>query len=153
AFTADGKTLVIGTLFNGTQFWDVENHPNYNLKPSLAPIPYANQVIRVSLTSDGRHIATAHWSGIVHFWRLPEGPPISYSIPAKGAPLSALSPDGRYILPRGTSYMNGPLLQTRVYQAGSGEPAGPVLDPDGILLDAGFSTDGSRVVTASSTAK
>ena len=153
AFTADGKSLVTGGLDSVARFWSVDDRPNYSLTPSFPSILHPTQVVRVSLTSDGRHLATALWDGRICLWRLPEGVPVAYSVPVGGATLLALSPDRRFVLPRGTSYMNGTLLDTRVYQAESGEAAGPKLDPGGILLDAGFSPDGTKVVTASSTAK
>ena len=66
---------------------------------------------------------------------------------------TCISPNGRFVLPRGTTYRNGTQLSTRVYQATSGQAAGPLLDSGGILLNAAFSPDGTRVATANSAAR
>jgi WD40 repeat protein/tRNA A-37 threonylcarbamoyl transferase component Bud32 len=153
AFGDDGKTLVVGSSDMMAQFWSVDDRPNLSLVPSQPTILHPNPVVRVSLTADGQWAAAALWDGRTYLWRLPEGIPIAYSVPVGGTTLFALSPDRRFVLPRGTSYMNGTLLQTLVYSAESGEPAGQQLDPGGILLNAAFSPDGTKVATASSTAK
>ena len=153
AFTADGKTLVVGNDDRSTQFWSVEDRLNYNLAISIPRINHPTVVVRVSLTSDDRHLADAQWDGTISLWRLPSRAPVTYSIPAASTTFLALSPDGKFVLPRGTSYRFGTLLDTRAYHAESGEEAGPKLDPGGILLDAVFSPDGKKVATASSTAR
>ncbi len=152
-FAADGKTLVTCGIDGSVRFWSVADHPDYVLVPSASPIWHPMQVVRVDLSADGRHLAGALWDGRICLWRLAEGAPTGYSLPAGGITLPALSPDGRFILPRGTSSRAGTLLETRVYEADSGRAAGPTLDPGGILIDAAFSPDGSKVATASSTAQ
>jgi WD40 repeat protein len=74
-------------------------------------------------------------------------------LPGGWITLPALSPDGRFVLPRGTSYRDGTLLETGVYEADSGQPAGPRIEPGGIVLDAAFSPDGTKVAISSSTAR
>jgi WD40 repeat protein len=111
------------------------------------------QAVRVERSADGRHLAAALWDGRVCLWRSPGGRPDGYSLPGGFGTLTAISPDGQFVLPRGISYRKGTLLATKVYQADSGQAAGPRLDPGGILLDAAFSPDGTRVATASSTAR
>jgi WD40 repeat protein len=149
AFTADGKTLVTGGHDMNARFWSLDDRPNYNLTPSSPAILHPAQVVKVSLTSDGRHLATALWDGAVYLWRCPEGPPVAYSIPAGGATVPALSPDSQFVLPRGTSCRNGTQQGTRVYEAKTGKAAGPNLASGGILVDASFSPDGTQVATAS----
>jgi WD40 repeat protein len=153
AFAADGKTLVTCGTDRTARLWSVDEQLSDNLSPSHPSIGHPVQVVRVSLSGDGQHLATALWDGMVCLWRLPEGPPTAYSVPGGWITLPALSPDGRLVLPRGTSYRDGTLLETRVYEADSGKQAGPKLDPGGIVLDAAFSPDGTKVAISSSTAR
>ena len=71
----------------------------------------------------------ALWDGTICLWRGPDGPPVAYQFEAGGATWLALSPNRRLILPKGTSFRGGSLRQTRVYDATTGEPAGPKLSP------------------------
>ena len=137
------------------RFWPVKESPEYhNLDASAAPVWNPTATARLSLSQDSRHVAVALWDGSIRLWRLPEkGPPIRYSLPTGKVTLSALTPDGRHVLPRGTSFRNGELLATQMYQVETGEAAGPRIEPGGILLDAIASPDGTRVATACSTAR
>jgi WD40 repeat protein len=152
-FAANGRMIVTGGHNRLVRFWSVDNPVDFHLTASLPPIQHTHAVVGVALSPDGGCLAAALWSGTVCLWRLPQGPPRAYAIPAGSATLLALSPDRRLVLPRSTSYRGTRLLQTRVYHAESGEPAGPPLVPGGILIDAAFSPDGTRVVTASSAAE
>jgi WD40 repeat protein/tetratricopeptide (TPR) repeat protein len=151
-FSADGKTLVTCGHDTRARFWYVEDRFGDNLTASSSSIYHPMQAVRVNLSPDGRHLATGLWDGTVYLWRCPAGTPTMYSLPVNGSSLAALSPDKRFVLPRGLTYRNGTLNRTQVYEAESGKAAGPLLDPSGILLDAAFSPDGTRVATASSTA-
>ena len=152
-FSADGKTLITCGHNMRTQFWSVEDRQNGPLTASSPPVVHPMKVVRAILSPDGEHLAAALWDGTVYLWRMPEGPPPTYSAPAGGITRPVLSPDKRFVLPGGTTYRNGTQLDTRVYQADTGKAKGPVLDPGGILLNAVFSPDGTRVATASSTAQ
>jgi WD40 repeat protein len=152
-FAPDGKTLVTCGTDGSVRFWSLDERPDYVLTAAASSIWHPTQVVSVALSLDGQHLAAALWDGRVCLWRLPKGPPTGYSLPIGWGSLAALSPDGRFVVPRGVSYRNGTLLGTQVYDAVSGKAAGPSLDPGGILLDAAFSSDGTRVATASSTAR
>jgi WD40 repeat protein/tRNA A-37 threonylcarbamoyl transferase component Bud32 len=149
-FAADGKTLVTCGADMMARLWSVEDRPGDVLSPSHPPVLHPVQVVRVSLSDDGKHLATALWDGMVCLWHLPEGRPTGYSLPGGWVTLPALSPDRHLVLPRGTSNRGGTMLETRVYAADSGTPAGPKLAPGGIILDAAFSPDGTRVAISSS---
>jgi WD40 repeat protein len=154
AFAEHGKTVVTGGQDGLLRFWSVDDRRNFNLTETLPAVHHPTTVVRVGLSGDGRHAATALWDGRVCLWRLPEGPPPAYAIPLGGRPTAlAQSPDRRFFLPRSTSYRGATLLETRVYQAETGKSAGPALSPGGILIDAAFSPDGTRVATASSSAQ
>ena len=152
-FTSDGKKLVTCSTDSTVRFWFTDYRSGVTLIPSHPSISHSAPVVRVSLSNDDRHLATALSDGMICLWRLPEGPPKGYLLPAGGVTLPALSSDGKFVLPRGASNRSGTQLETRVYGAESGMPAGPTLDLGGILLDAAFSPDGIQVATASSTAR
>jgi WD40 repeat protein len=153
AFSADGKTLVTCGRDTKARFWLVEDQTGDLLEAAHPPIVHPEEVVRVNLASDGRQLATALWDGRVCLWRLPLGVPTTYSTAPSGGTWHTLSPDGRFVLPRGVTQRSGTMLTTRVYEADTGNKAGPTLDPGGILLDAIFSPDGTRVATSSSTAR
>jgi WD40 repeat protein/tetratricopeptide (TPR) repeat protein/tRNA A-37 threonylcarbamoyl transferase component Bud32 len=152
-FSADERTLVTCSHDTRARFWSVEDQSGDTLVEAYPSVYHPMLPVRLSLSANCRHLAVALWDGTVCLWRMPAGPPIAYVAHAGGTTVPALSPDKRFVVPRGVSYRNGNQLETRVYDAESGKPAGPVLDPGGILLDAAFSPDGTQVATASSTGR
>jgi eukaryotic-like serine/threonine-protein kinase len=152
-FSADGETVVTCGNNMKVQTWSVRDQRDLNLSLSSPSILHPQQAVRVDLSRDGRHLAVALWDGTVCLWRSAQGPPVAYELDAGGATWPALSPDGRYLLPRGTSFRGGALRQTRVYDANTGQPAGPTLDPGGIVVEAAYSPDGASVAIAALTAQ
>jgi WD40 repeat protein len=152
-FSADQKTLVTCSHDTRVRFWSVEDRSADTLSEAYPPVYHPMLPVRVGLSANGQHLAVGLWDGNVYLWRLPQGPPVAYLAHAGGTTAPTLSPDRQFVMPRGVTYRNGNQLATRVYDAESGKPAGPTLDPGGILLDATFSPDGTRVVTASSTGR
>jgi WD40 repeat protein len=152
-FSTDQKTVVTCSHDSRVRFWSVEDRSADTLSEAYPPIHHPMVPVRVGLSADGRHLAVGLWDGSLYLWRLPQGPPIAYLAHAGGTTAPALSPDKQYILPRGVTDRDGHQLATRVYDADSGQPAGPTLDPGGILLDVAFSPDGTQIVTASSTGR
>jgi WD40 repeat protein len=153
AFSSDGSLLVTSSDDSAVRFWSVPDLASQKPTASYPPIFHPAQAVRVSLTPDGRHLATAVWDGSVCLWRLPDGAPVRYSVLTGGGTLPAPGPDHQLLLPQGVTYRYGTQLDTRVYQADSGKPAGRRRAPDWILLHAAFSPDGALVATASSTAR
>jgi WD40 repeat protein len=152
-FSSDGSLLVTSSSNSKVQFWSAADLASENLTATYPPVFHPAQAVRVGLTSDNRHLATAVWDGRVCLWRLPDGAPVTYSVHAGGPTLPGLAPDQQMVLPEGVSYRYGAQLETRAYRADSGKPAGPPLAPGGILLNAAFSPDGALIATASSTAR
>ncbi len=152
-FSADGTKLVVGDYGSTVRCWSISTGSSEVFTAAFPPVFHPAQAVRVALSPDGWHLATALWDGTVCLWRLPDGVPVAYTVSAGGATIPALSPDQRFVLPRGVTHRSGTQLDTRVYEADSGRAAGPILDPGGILLDAAFSPDGASVATASSTAR
>jgi serine/threonine protein kinase/WD40 repeat protein len=152
-FAANNKTLVTCGIDGIARFWSVEDRLRGSLTTSSPSLQHPQPAVRASLSSDGRHLAIALWDGTVCLWCLPEGAPVAYSTTAGGGTLPRLSPDGQFVLPRGISHRSGTQRDTRVYRADSGKAAGPRLDSGGILVDAAFSPDGTRLATANLTAQ
>jgi WD40 repeat protein len=149
-FSADEQTLVTCGHDTRARFFSVQDRSGDTLIESHPAVYHPMSAVRVSLSADSRYLATALWDGSVYLWRLPSGPPIAYMALAGGTSVPALTPDKKFVIPRGITYRNGNQLETRVYDAQTGKPAGPTLAPGGIVLDAAFSPDGTQVATSSS---
>jgi WD40 repeat protein/tRNA A-37 threonylcarbamoyl transferase component Bud32 len=153
-FSGDGKMVVTCAHDTRARFWSVEdNNSSDTLIEEHPAVYHPNQTVRLSLSADSRHLAVGLWDGSVYLWRMPPGPPIAYMAYAGGSTAPELSPDKKYVMPRGISHRSGNQLVTRVHDAQTGQPAGPILDPGGILLGAVFSPNGTLVATASSTGR
>jgi WD40 repeat protein/tetratricopeptide (TPR) repeat protein/tRNA A-37 threonylcarbamoyl transferase component Bud32 len=152
-FSADGRTLVTCGSDTRARFWSVEDRSDVALIESHPSVYHPMRAVRVSLTANQQHLATALWNGAVYLWRLPPGPPIAYQAHAGGSTVPALTADRQFVMPKGVTFREGNQLETRVYDARTGKPAGQTLDPGGILLNAEFSPDGTKVATASSTGR
>jgi WD40 repeat protein/tRNA A-37 threonylcarbamoyl transferase component Bud32 len=152
-FTADGKTIITGAHSSGAEFWSVDDRPNGILGTAAPRIFQPQKIVRVDCSADGSHLAIAMWDGTVSLWHRPSGAPVSYRLRAGGVTLPVISPDGRFVLPGGTTYRHGAQVNTRVYHVETGKAASPVLQTQGLLLNAIFSPDGTWVATACSTAR
>ena len=152
-FAVDGKTLIVGDRNTTVHIWSPEYRHNDNVSVSSPFLSHPTQVLRNDLSADSRHLAVALLDGSIILWRMPEGVPVAYTAEGGWPTLPAVSPDRRFLLPRSTSFRNATQRGLRVYDANSGKPAGPNLDPGGILVDAAFSPDGTRVASASLTAQ
>ncbi len=152
-FAVDGKTLITGDRYGTVHFWGTADRHNDNLSASSPFVSHPMQILRNALSSDSRHLAVALLDGSIILWRRPEGPPVAYTAAGGSPTLPAVSPDRRLFLPRSTSHLNATQRVLRVYEANSGKAAGPNIDPGGILVDAVFSPDGTRVASANLTAR
>jgi WD40 repeat protein len=152
-FTADGKTIVTSGYDRMVRFWHADDWADGSLARSEPSILHPANVVRVQPSPDGRHVAVAAIDGGVYLWALSKGPPTTFQIPAGGTTLPRLSPNGSFILPGSTSFRGATQTKTRVHDAVSGAPAGPVLDPGGLITEAVFSPDGARVALAVLTAQ
>jgi eukaryotic-like serine/threonine-protein kinase len=113
------------------------------------PIRHPGMVVRTRFSPGGKLLATAQWDGRITIWNLPRGTPLRFSIPVGGHSLVASSPDGRYLLASGTNYRTRSVRSARVLNASDGTAAGPGMAPGGLLIDAGFSPDGTTLATLS----
>jgi WD40 repeat protein/tRNA A-37 threonylcarbamoyl transferase component Bud32 len=153
AFSPDGTVVVTCDLNMKVETWSVDDQQNLELARAVPPVLHPHSAVRVELSRDGRHMAVALWDGTVCLWRAPEDPPLAYQFNAGGPTWLALSQDRKLALPRGASYRNGSLRETRVHDAATGEPVGAKLTPGGIIVDAEFRPGGTQVVVAALTAQ
>ncbi len=121
-FSADGSTLVTCGHDTKARFWSVKDRSVDMFAETFPSVYHPMQAVRVNLSPDGRHLATALWDGTVYLWRCPVGAPTT-DLAAEGGPtLPLLSPDKRFVLPRGLTFRTGSRLETRVYDAQTGRP-------------------------------
>jgi WD40 repeat protein len=117
--------------------------------PPYDPLRQMGVTHRVYFSTAGLLATAEQRSGLVRLWKLPPGNPCLYEVAAGGSTRVALSPDGRHLMASGLNDPTGMLLATRVHEAATGRPAGPPLEPGGIILDAALSPDGRHAVTLS----
>lgn len=119
---------------------------------ALCYLPHQATVQHVAFTPDGRRVATLQADGLLRLWQLPQPEERLRKLPVAGRmSLVALHPDGKHVAPRGTSFVNGDLRSTQVFDRTTGAAAGPPLAADGIIMDAAFSPDGETLAVAVST--
>ncbi len=137
-FSRDGQWLFTGSYDTTVRRWRLPDGA------SDAPIGWHQHgVTAVSMSPDQKFIASAQYEGaIIRVWRL-GAPPPARDIPVRGATGIRLSPDGRFFTLRGWSRDSAGLMNTRVYDATSAEPAGPEINPGGPIMDAQFVGDAS----------
>jgi eukaryotic-like serine/threonine-protein kinase len=152
AFSPGGDVLAVGGHDTDVRFWSPEETDDLAARPLHNPLRHPTYVVRVGFSPDRSRLAVAQWDGAVWIWRLPTAPKEDFRISKPGPTRVALSPEGRQFLLSGVSFRNCTLVETRVFDAATGKPAGPPLKPGGVIVDAAFSPDGHRVATISSAA-
>jgi WD40 repeat protein/serine/threonine protein kinase/tetratricopeptide (TPR) repeat protein len=141
AFSPDGRTLLTACSDNTLRRWAVPGGQALG-----RPIAHPTPVHGVAYSPDGRFFATAQRGGLVRLWASPMDSARNQTLPLEGyGSRVKLSRDGRYALPTGTNQNRCTLPATRVYEVATGQPAGPLLEAGGIILDAAFSPDERQV--------
>src|SRR5262249_54183795 len=137
AVSPGGRTLLAGGGNGSAQFWD--------LVKRTAPFPvlrHPDAVAASGFSRDGRLAYTASWDR-VYLWDAATGEPVGAPLPPEAeAAGTALSPDGRWVLPRSRD------APVRVWQTGPGRPAGRRLIHRGWVTAVAFRpTAGSSFLT------
>jgi WD40 repeat protein/tetratricopeptide (TPR) repeat protein/tRNA A-37 threonylcarbamoyl transferase component Bud32 len=145
AFSPDGGSLFTTSMDYMSRLWSV---PDGRLLYTL-PQHSSSEPWQAACSPDGRFLATATDVGAaVSVWARPLEPPYhqitTITAGSRRAPIpAALSGDGKYLLPRGSR--PDPSV-TRVYDATTGQPAGPPLRSRGEIVSGAFSPDGNQVL-------
>jgi WD40 repeat protein/serine/threonine protein kinase/tetratricopeptide (TPR) repeat protein len=149
AFSPDGQTLLTGSSFR-VRHWSVP------LGAELQSVPLLHQdaVTQIAFSPTGQFFATAQLDGLVRVCRMPSEEEDKRRLAYEGGmTYIRRSPDGRMAIPSGSGWWPNHMRRTRVYDIASGQPAGPNLEPGGLLTDAALSPDGTSAATVSSTAE
>jgi WD40 repeat protein/serine/threonine protein kinase len=142
ALSPDGRTLLTGSTDRTLRRWSVPSG-----QAVARPLTHPTSVNLVAFSPDGRFLATAQRGGLVRIWKVPADNPRHYSAPLDGRnSLAKLSRDGRYFFATG-QVESTMVRSTRLYEIATGQPAGPPLEADGILLDAALSPDLKQLAT------
>jgi WD40 repeat protein len=141
AFSPDGTQLLIGSTDRTAEIRSV---PSGQLIDQ--PLVHLAGVYHVGFAPDGRSLATAQYGGLIRVWAAPGQAPARYRIALDGRfSFANLSPDGKFLLPTGLNQVGCTVGKTRVYELRTGKPAGPLLQPGGVILGAAFAPDGRHV--------
>jgi WD40 repeat protein len=144
AFHPDGKTFVTvgGSWINRwdksvARFWDTEG------KEIRRPLEFPCSVLTVAYSPDGKKLLAGHWDYAARLWDLASDQPL-LTIPHE-APVSAVAfrphADGKTIL---TTSFDG---TARLWETDKGEPLGPRLSHQDLLIGAAFSPNGKTFLT------
>ncbi len=136
AFSANGRRLVTGSEDHSARLWDVESGA------AIGRITHGGAVTLARFSADGRRVLTAAADRTLRVWGV-EGPSAGGAAVTLDAPAGSavFSPDGqRVLVAAGTS--------ARILDARTGRELTPAMRHCSRYLQAAFSLDGERVVTA-----
>lgn len=152
AFSPDGQLLLTVGQNTLARFWHLRHLvPGREVPRSDHPLKHANQVVLARFSPVGPLLATAQADGQIILWRRPGGPEPEFLVNINGFSRVALSPDGKHFLPSGLTFINAYLHAATVHDSSTGQPAGPALQPGGLILDGVFLGDGKTVLLACTT--
>jgi WD40 repeat protein len=136
AFSPDSRRLLTAGMDNSVKVWSI---PNGQL---LGPVVHQpSSVMLAGFLADGKSFVTV--AGLLRAWSSPPGNPRDWQLPLVGGGVTraAFSADGRYVIPTSSAFKGWGMRGLQVYETATGRPAGPVLDADGIIHDAGLAPD------------
>ncbi len=138
AFSADGKTALVGTHFSA-RLWDLTTG-----RPIGEPMPHYGFVAAAAFSPDGRTVLTGSADGSARLWEVPTGRPIGEPFWHQGAVRAvAFSRDGKSIATGGED------RTARRWDLATGRPSGPALPHRFIVYAVAFGPDGRALLTGS----
>ena len=150
AFSPDGRRTVTGSRDGTIRIRDTASG---SFVATIGPLPY--HLSSLAISPDGSWFSTAgegpSGAGVVDRWDAatgqPRGPRLSLGGPVESI---AISPDGRHLLMGYTTLgPSGDAVggQARLWNAATGEPAGPALLHSERVRSVAFSPDGKMILT------
>jgi WD40 repeat protein/serine/threonine protein kinase len=137
-FSSNGQ-LVIGTTGGKAEVFDLQSRRRVS-----QPMAHAGDGCRLSVSADGKKLATASWDGTGRVWDLQTGEPLTPPLMHSGRVNAiAFSPDGRQVATG--SYDN----TLRLWDAATGQPLVHPLVHQGEVMDVKFRPDSRALLTAS----
>lgn len=141
AFSPDGKRALFGGL-QAAQVWEVASGRELFLLKG-----HTGAVSSAVFSSDGRQILTAT-SSLLRLWDAETGALlVHFALPGDSVPAIPLSPDNKTIVTIGKNPQAQPVA--RLWDAATGQLRATLTGHTAPILDAGFSADGTLLVTAS----
>ncbi len=145
AFSPDSTRLLVGSTDRTAEIRSVRSGQLIG-----QPLTHPAGIYHVGFAPDGRSFATVQDGGMIRVWALPRQNPSSYRLALDGQySFGKISPDGKHLLPAGMNQSGCTMASTRVYELRTGQPAGPRLQPGGVILGAAFAPDGRHVAMLS----
>ena len=139
-FSPAGGLLLTTSVDRTAQLW------SWPSGEALGPaITHSTSVQAATISSDTRHFATAQQGGLIRVWTLPWRSGECTLETKRDIALTKFSPRGDWVMTLGCTNRNTRRQHVRVYDAKTGDVAGPPIYPGALVLDADFSPDGSRI--------
>jgi WD40 repeat protein len=145
SFTPDGKTILTGSENGTAQLWDAATSKQIS-KQIGDPLTDSNGVFAVALSPDGKTVLTRGTQNTARLWDAASGKRIWNRQLEGDIRKASFSPDGSQVL-IGIAGPKGKWAQ--LWTTATGEPCGPHLEHDAMVMVAAFSPDSKTLVTES----
>lgn len=144
SFSPDGTRLATAAYDAKVRLWQLSGDlPLGEVGVHQHPIQSVSWSPDASLLASGQN-------SLVRIWRI-QTTPLLRSIPLPSPTLAALSGDGKYVAASGMTQSSSSGRTTRVFEIATGQPAGPEIALDGVLMDAVFVAAGEIALAVSTT--
>ena len=137
AFSADGARLATASGDRIVRFWDIASGRQ------LGELAHPSPVVAVALSPKGAGVATASAEGMVRLWDSTSGSAIASLQPSLDVTSLSFSPDGKQLAATGRKG------KVHLWDAASGKKIATLEGHAGKVLQARYSSDGGKIVTAS----
>jgi len=124
--------------------WRPNGQTVYSIAANTSPDPYLLRISHLSLSADGKRIATVGWDGAAQVWDADTGKAISSTRDAEGPPYSvSINPDGTRLVSTNAGNV------AKIWNAATGEIIRFLEGHAGRVRFITFSADGKQILTTS----